>query len=64
MELNLKKDIVFFDIESTGLSTSQDRIVQLAIIKYFDCFCLIESHNHHMIIGETIILNKVSNNFP
>ena len=35
MKLNLKKDIVFFDIESTGLSTSQDRIVQLAIIKYF-----------------------------
>ena len=35
MEFNLEKDIVFFDIESTGLSTANDRIVQLAIIKYF-----------------------------
>lgn len=35
MEFKLEKDIVFFDIESTGLSTSQDRIVQLAIVKHF-----------------------------
>jgi DNA polymerase-3 subunit epsilon len=35
MKLNLNKDLVLFDIESTGLSTSQDRIVQLAIIKIF-----------------------------
>jgi DNA polymerase-3 subunit epsilon len=35
MKLKLEKDIIFFDIESTGLSTSKDRIVQLAIIKCF-----------------------------
>lgn len=35
MKLNLEKDLVVFDIESTGLSTSKDRIVQLAIIKFF-----------------------------
>lgn len=31
---NLEKDIVFFDIESTGLNIIQDRIVQIALIKY------------------------------
>ena len=34
MNFNLKKDIVFFDIESTGLNVVRDRIVQLAFIKY------------------------------
>jgi len=32
---NLDKDIVFFDIESTGLNIMQDRIVQIALIKYY-----------------------------
>ena len=32
---NLDKDIVFFDIESTGLNILQDRIVQIALIKYY-----------------------------
>ena len=31
---NLKKDIVFFDIEATGLNVVRDRIVQIALIKY------------------------------
>ena len=35
MKLKLEKDIIFFDIESTGLSIVKDRIVQLAIIKCF-----------------------------
>ena len=30
---NLDKDIVFFDIESTGLNVLKDRIVQIALIK-------------------------------
>lgn len=30
----LKKDLVFFDIESTGLNVIRDRIVQIALIKY------------------------------
>ena len=32
---NLERDIVFFDIESTGLNVIRDRIVQIALIKYF-----------------------------
>jgi len=35
MKLNLQKDLICFDIESTGLSVKNDRIVQLAIIKIF-----------------------------
>ncbi len=34
MDFNLKRDIVFFDIESTGLNVLRDRIVQIALIKY------------------------------
>lgn len=34
IDFNLKKPIVFFDIESTGLNVIKDRIVQLAMIKY------------------------------
>jgi len=34
VELNLERDIVFFDIESTGLNVLKDRIIQLALIKY------------------------------
>lgn len=33
MELNLKNDICFFDIESTGLNVIKDKILQLAIVK-------------------------------
>jgi DNA polymerase-3 subunit epsilon len=32
--LKLKKALVFFDIESTGIDTVNDRIVELCIIKY------------------------------
>jgi DNA polymerase-3 subunit epsilon len=35
MKLNLQKDLVVFDLETTGVSTSQDRIVQIGIVKYF-----------------------------
>ncbi|MBK9254425.1 MAG: 3'-5' exonuclease [Saprospiraceae bacterium] len=34
MKFNLDKDIVFFDIESTGLNVMRDRIIQIALIKY------------------------------
>ena len=34
MKFELKKDIVFFDIEATGLNVIKDRIVQIALIKY------------------------------
>lgn len=35
MKLNLEKDLVFFDLETTGVSTSQDKIIQIGLIKYF-----------------------------
>lgn len=33
-KFNLDRDIVFFDIEATGLNILRDRIVQIALIKY------------------------------
>ena len=33
MELNLKRPIAFFDLETTGLNTSHDRIVEMSVLK-------------------------------
>ncbi len=33
MELSLKKPIVFFDLETTGLNTSVDRIIDISLLK-------------------------------
>ena len=33
MELNLKKPIIFFDLETTGVDISKDRIVEICYIK-------------------------------
>jgi DNA polymerase-3 subunit epsilon len=35
MELNLKKPIVFFDLETTGVNISKDRIVEISVLKVF-----------------------------
>ncbi len=35
MKLNLTRDLVFFDVETTGLNVLRDRILQIALIKYF-----------------------------
>ncbi|MFY0604712.1 MAG: ribonuclease H-like domain-containing protein [Flavobacteriaceae bacterium] len=35
MELNLKKPIVFFDLETTGINIANDRIVEISILKIF-----------------------------
>lgn len=34
MQFNLDRDLVFFDIEATGLNVIRDRIVQIALIKF------------------------------
>jgi len=34
MEFNLDRDLIFFDLEATGLNVIRDRIVQIAMIKY------------------------------
>ena len=33
MRLNLKRPIVFFDLETTGVDTAKDRIVEVSMIK-------------------------------
>jgi len=33
MKLDLNKPIAFFDLETTGISTSNDKIVEIAILK-------------------------------
>lgn len=35
MNLNLKKDLCFFDLEATGLNVVRDRIIQIAVVKFF-----------------------------
>ena len=35
MELNLKKPIIFFDLETTGTDISKDRIVEICYIKVY-----------------------------
>ena len=35
MELNLKKPIIFFDFETTGVNISHDRIIELSYIKVY-----------------------------
>lgn len=35
MEFNLERDLCFFDLEATGLNVLKDRIMQIAIVKYF-----------------------------
>ena len=42
MELNLERPLLFFDIESTGLSIVSDSIVELSFVKVFP-------DNHHEV---------------
>jgi len=35
MRLNLKRSIVFFDVETTGLNVLTDRIIQISTMKFF-----------------------------
>ena len=35
MDFKLDRDLIFFDIEATGLNVTRDRIVQIAMVKYF-----------------------------
>jgi len=35
MELKLKKPIIFFDLETTGINIAKDRIVEISILKIF-----------------------------
>ena len=33
MKLNLKRPIIFFDLETTGIDTAKDRIVEISMVK-------------------------------
>ena len=59
LKLNLKKPIVFFDLEATGLNVVTDRIVQIAMIKYFpgkaEPETIVELVNPEMPISEEAI---------
>ncbi len=33
MKLNLRKPIIFFDLETTGVNISRDRIIEISYIK-------------------------------
>ena len=33
MELNLKRPIIFFDLETTGIDIARDRIVEISMVK-------------------------------
>jgi len=35
MQLNLTKTICFFDLETTGINITHDRIVEISILKVF-----------------------------
>ena len=35
MELSLKKPIVFFDLETTGVAVAKDRIVEISVFKVY-----------------------------
>ncbi|MDR1680660.1 MAG: 3'-5' exonuclease [Prevotellaceae bacterium] len=35
MQLNLKNPIIFFDVETTGLDTVKDRIIEISLLKVF-----------------------------
>ena len=35
MEFKLDRNLIFFDIEATGLNVVRDRIIQIAMVKYF-----------------------------
>ena len=34
MNFNLDRDLIFFDVETTGLNVIRDRIIQLGMVKY------------------------------
>ena len=38
MKLNLKRPIVFFDLETTGVDTAKDRIVEISMVKVGVCW--------------------------
>lgn len=55
--LKLKKPLVFFDLETTGLDLYNDRIVQIGVIKYFPDGKKIE---YNQLVNPNIPISKES----
>lgn len=51
MKINLKIPLCFFDLETTGTNVTQDRIVEIAVIKLMPGGEMIEKHN---VVNPTI----------
>jgi len=51
MSLNLTKPICFFDLETTGINISKDRIVEIAILKVYPNG---KEENHRWVVNPTI----------
>ena len=51
MNLNLKRPLVFIDLEATGLNVATDRIVEIALLKIYPNgnreFKSIQGQSHH-----------------
>lgn len=55
MKLNIKKPICFFDLETTGINISKDRIVEIAILKVFPNG---KEENHRWIVNPEMHIPK------
>lgn len=56
MQLNLKKPICFFDLETTGVNITTDRILEISILKVFPDGK--EEKKHGLSIQKCLFLHK------
>jgi DNA polymerase-3 subunit epsilon len=65
MKLNLKIPLCFFDLEATGINITQDRIIEIAVIKVMPNGELIRKHNlinpDIPIPAESTMIHGISN---
>ncbi len=65
MKLNLKKPLCVFDLETTGVNISQDRIIEIAVIKVMPSGEVIEKRNlvnpTISILPESTAIHGISN---
>ena len=57
MELNLKRPLAFFDLETTGLNIAHDRIVEIAILKIEASG---KSENYHALLNPEMHISEES----
>jgi DNA polymerase III subunit epsilon len=57
MELNLKRPIIFFDLETTGINVASDRIVEIAYVKIFPDGT---TESKHYLVNPTVAIDPKS----